>query len=247
MSEIITERVISVVGSHVHASTEDMPKESSLKEETFELETTAEEMIVTNDDEYQDAAEFGKKLKTKAVDVKNFFSPMKEAAYKAHKAVCDREKAMLEPLAKAGRIVKQAMGAYLSKREEERRKAEDAARKAAEEESNRRLAEAIALEKQGKAEEAEAVAMDAEIYDTAASTLSVGAPTPKISGVSSKRDWEIVKIDDATVPINFSGFELRPVDNAAIMRIIRASKGSIKIPGVTYREIATMSFSSRRS
>ena len=35
---------------------------------------------------------------------------------------------------------------------------------------------------------------------------------------------------------------IRPVDEAAIMRLIRATKGGIKIPGVEYTEKAKMSF-----
>ncbi|MFR5989565.1 MAG: hypothetical protein ACLUGP_03860 [Faecalibacterium prausnitzii] len=39
-----------------------------------------------------------------------------------------------------------------------------------------------------------------------------------------------------------AGIELRPVDQAAVMRLIRASKGQIEIPGITYRQVAKMSF-----
>ena len=42
-----------------------------------------------------------------------------------------------------------------------------------------------------------------------------------------------VKINDGT---------FRPVDEAAIMRLIRATKGGIVIPGVEYAEKARMSF-----
>ena len=75
------------------------------------------------------------------------------------------------------------------------------------------------------------------------SLLTGGAS--KARGVSSSKDWEIVKIDDKEVPLAINGAMLRPVDKAAVMRLIRATKGSITIPGVTYREVAKMSFSRR--
>ena len=42
----------------------------------------------------------------------SFFKPMKDSAYQAHKAVCDREKAMLTPLKNAEKVVKKAMGDF---------------------------------------------------------------------------------------------------------------------------------------
>lgn len=245
MAETVTERVISVIGTAAAVVETQAPVEEVLKKETSALEVRANTTPVTTDAEYQEAAEFGKMLKAKAAEVTGFFRPMKDAAHKTHKEICDREKLMLEPLSNAERIVKQSMGAYLVEKERKRKEAEEAARRAAEAEANRRLAEAIALEEQGRKEEAAVAIQEAEIIDTASSTLSVGAAATKVSGVSARKDWEIVKIDEGSVPINFSGVELRPVDKAAVTRLIRASKGSIKIPGVTYREVASMSFSGR--
>ena len=71
------------------------------------------------------------------------------------------------------------------------------------------------------------------------------ASTAKVKGVSSSKDWEIVGINDAKVPVAIAGTVIRPVDNKAIMRLIRASKGTIQIPGVTYKEV--MKISARRS
>ena len=53
---------------------------------------------------------------------------------------------------------------------------------------------------------------------------------------------EIVGINDAKVPVAIAGTVIRPVDDKAIMRLIRASKGTIQIPGVTYKQVAKMSF-----
>ena len=119
--------------------------------------------------------EFGKMLKKKASQVTTFFKPMKDSAYQAHKAVCDREKAMLTPLRNAEKTVKQVMSAYIAEQERKRREAEEAARRAAEAERERKIQEAATLE-------------------------------------------------------------------AAVMRLIRASKGQIEIPGITYRQVAKMSF-----
>lgn len=216
--------------------------EQQLTQEVTDIEFRAESFVIQTPEDYEAAGEFGKMLKQKAAEVTGFFKPMKDSAYQAHKAVCDREKAMLTPLKNAEKIVKKTMGDYLMEQERIRREAEEAARRAAEEERERKLKEAMALEAAGDKEGAEAAVEEAVVMDEATG-YSVPAPVkPKVSGVSTSKDWEITSIDTAKVPVNFSGMELRPVDQAAVMRLIRASKGSIAIPGIAYREVAKMSF-----
>ena len=55
-------------------------------------------------------------------------------------------------------------------------------------------------------------------------------------------DWELVEVNNREVPLSLNGIELRPVDTKAVMRLIRASKGKIVIPGITYKAVAKMSF-----
>ena len=88
--------------------------------------------------------------------VTDFFKPMKDSAYQAHKAVCDREKTMLKPLQEAEKILKKSMSAYYQEQERKRRELEEKMRREAEAERERKLNEAAALEEAGKADEAEA-------------------------------------------------------------------------------------------
>ena len=212
--------------------------EQQLSRDVTDIEFQAESLVIQTDEDYAFAGEFGKMLKKKASQVTTFFKPMKDSAYQAHKAVCDREKAMLTPLRNAEKTVKQVMSAYIAEQERKRREAEEAARRAAEAERERKIQEAA-----GDADGAEAAFEEATIMDDAASYAVVpAAATPKVSGVSTSKDWEIVEIDPKAVPLAVAGIELRPVDQAAVMRLIRASKGQIEIPGITYRQVAKMSF-----
>ena len=206
--------------------------EQQLSRDVTDIEFQAESLVIQTDEDYAFAGEFGKMLKKKASQVTTFFKPMKDSAYQAHKAVCDREKAMLTPLRNAEKTVKQVMSAYIAEQE-----------RAAEAERERKIQEAATLEAAGDADGAEAAFEEAAIMDDAASYAVVpAAATPKVSGVSTSKDWEIVEIDPKAVPLAVAGIELRPVDQAAVMRLIRASKGQIEIPGITYRQVAKMSF-----
>ena len=207
--------------------------EQQLSRDVTDFEFQAESLVIQTDEDYAFAGEFGKMLKKKASQVTTFFKPMKDSAYQAHKAVCDREKAMLTPLRNAEKTVKQVMSAYIAEQERKRREAE----------RERKIQEAATLEAAGDADGAEAAFEEAAIMDDAASYAVVpAAATPKVSGVSTSKDWEIVEIDPKAVPLAVAGIELRPVDQAAVMRLIRASKGQIEIPGITYRQVAKMSF-----
>lgn len=217
--------------------------EQQLTRDVTDIEFKAESMVIQSDTDYATAGEFGKMLKKKASQVTTFFKPMKDSAYQAHKAVCDREKAMLAPLRNAEKIVKQTMSTYVAEQERKRREAEEAVRRAAEAERERKIQEASDLEAAGDSEGAETAFEEAAIMDDAASYAVVpAAVTPKVVGVSTSKDWEIVQIDPKLVPLTVAGVEIRPVDQTAVMRLIRASKGQIEISGITYRQVAKMSF-----
>ena len=234
------EMVVATIPNLVEMPTEN---EQQLGQQVTDIEVRAEVFAVKTDEDYAAAAEFGKMLKQKAKQVTDFFKPMKDQAHQAHKAICDREKAMLTPLRNAEKIIKKSMGDYSMEQERKIREAEKAARKAAEAERERKLEEAAALEKAGDQEKAAEAMTEAEIMDDAATLVAVAAPAkPKVSGVSTTKDWEIENIDSSSVPVEIAGVEIRPVDKAAVMRLIRATKGKIQIPGITYKEVAKMSF-----
>lgn len=220
-------------------------REQQLTEEVSEIEFQAEATIIANDADYEEAAEFGRTLKDKAANVIGFFKPMKDSAYQAHKTVCDREKKMLAPLQKAEKIIKKTMGDYVAEQERKRIAQEEALRTMAAEEAKRKLNQAVALESEGNTEEAHAAFAEAEVMENMGIVSSVSVAPPKVKGVSATKDWELVSISGAEVPLSFAGVDLRPVDQAAVMRLIRASKGQIQIPGIVYRETTKMSLSRR--
>lgn len=234
-----TETTVAVMESQ---DLELVEREEALSQEVTDIEFQAGAITIDNEDDYKEAGQFGRLLKQRTAEVKDFWKPLKEAAHKAHAEICAREKAMLQPLSNAEKILKQTMGAYISEQERIRREAEEAARRAAQAEAERRLQEAIALEAQGKTDAADAAVEEAEIMDEMSNAVSVTAEKPKAEGVTTKKDWEIESIDSSKVPVLVAGVELRPVDTAAVMRLIRSTKGQVHIPGVVYKEVAKVAF-----
>ena len=233
------EEVVAVVSS-VPGSGEQI-----LAEEVSLVKTEAQKISVVTEKDYAEAAEVLKTVKTKAAEVTEFFKPLKDAAHKAHAEICNREKACLAPLKDAEAVIKNAMKDYLMEQDRLRREAEAAARKAAQEEAEKRMNEAIAAEQSGDTAKAEQLFAEASVADTLSGNITVLAEKPIVQGVSATKDWEIVSVDADKVPAYLCGIELRPVDLGAVKRLIKASKGSVQIPGVTYKE--TLSMSARRN
>lgn len=217
-------------------------EEKALSQSVSEVEKMAASIIINSEDDYKRAAEFGRTLKQRNAQVTEFFAPMKKAAHEAHKNICDREKAMLDPLKKAEATVKCIMGSWVMEQERIRRAEEERLRKQAEEEAARKLEEAIKLEEQGKAKEAEAAASTAAVIDTVAKNIAVVTDKPKADGVSTTTDWEITDVDSSAVPCYFGGINIKPVDVAAVKRLIKASNGTVEIPGIKYKAVARMMF-----
>lgn len=214
---------------------------------SYELvESNANNLSIANEEQYAEAAEFARLVKTRQKEVREYFAPMKESAHKAHAAICEREKQMLAPLLSAERKVKSAMTGYTDRVREEARRQEELMRKLAQEEAERKLAEAVELEKSGDQSGAELAMAEASVAEQVGQNASLNVSAPKIAGVSSIKDYEIVSIASDEVPIFIAGVEIRPVDTKAVMRLIKASGGTIDIPGIQYRETTRLSVSSRR-
>lgn len=233
---MVKETVVAQVGQPTEKN------ELAIREEVSGVTIQVEGMIVDSEEAYQMAAELGTAIKTQAKKVAEFFAPMKKRASDAHKEICAREKMMLSPLQTAERELKNKMGTFRMEEDRRRREAEEQARRAALEEQRRKEEEAMALESQGRLEEADAALAEAEVAESVVKTGAYVAAPQKAAGVSVSRDWVITKIDTKQVPDEIAGAVIRPVDEAAIMRLIRATKGGIVIPGVEYAEKARMSF-----
>ena len=120
----------------------------------------------------------------------------------------------------------------------EQQRIEAQLRQQAQAESDRLLEQAAALESAGDTRQANVMFTNAQMADAAARGIALERNAPKANGISTTTDWQIIGIDAAQVPVDINGCVIRPVDEAAVMRLIRASKGKVIIPGIKYQAIA---------
>lgn len=223
--------VIATLGSNalvLDGAEETLGKEAAL------TEARVQQLEIVTEEDYGFAAEYARYVKQMQKKVTDYWEPMRVSAKKNYDIILAHKKEMMTPLESAEKSLKKKMAGYLEEQERKRREREEAMRKLAQAEVERKLTEAAEAESAGDAVTAEYAMAEAEVMDNVASNGSVAAAAPKAEGTSAARTWEIKSIDGSKVPVEIAGVVIRPVDEKAVMRLIKASKGSIQIPGVVY-------------
>lgn len=215
--------------------------EEALNREVSVYEAEALRMVVASDEDFARAGEASKEVKRMQKKVTEYWEPLRVSAKKTYDDVLARKKEMISPLESAEKILKGKMVAYTNEQNRKRREREETMRKLAQAEVERKLEEASRAEAAGDAVGAEYAMAEAEVMDDVAKSGKVGAVMPKAAGISTSKAWKITSIDIAQVPVEIAGAIIRPVDEKAVMALIKATKGSIKIPGIVYEETTNIS------
>lgn len=135
------------------------PEEKQLQVEGPRIIVEATEFKVVDDLTCEQAIEKANTVKGKLDWAVKFFKPMKDAAHAAHKAICDREKAITEPYEQAKKIYIQKGADYTAKKQAEQDEKE---RRAKEEAERKEREERARLEKETREKEAEEAKKRAE-------------------------------------------------------------------------------------
>lgn len=151
-------------------------------------------------------------------------------AHALHKSLVAQKNAYLEPVLNLALKLKLAVGNWIRKKEQERQAAiraqEDAARKTEEE---RRLIAAQEMQDQGEAELADEI-LEAPIVPL----VQAPPPAPKAASVTLKKTYRFEITDPLKIPR-----EYLCVDEVKIGKMVRASSGTLVIPGVRIIEEET--------
>ena len=155
--------------------TDELMRVEDVQAEVAPVVQRAGQIVVTNPDQYTDAAGFLKAVKAAQKTVTGFFGPMKAKAHEAWKTITAKEGETLQPLKAAEDAVKAKMLTY--DREQERiRQAEQRRLQAIEDEKNRKERErAAALAKAQRDKEEAARRAEEEARQRAATAKSAEA------------------------------------------------------------------------
>ena len=139
--------------------------EPEVESRALAIPEQAKLITVTDNESMEKANTFKLDIKAMMKEVDEFFKPMADKAFAAHRAITGKWNETKAPLKDADAHVTQQIKLYLAevrrKQEAEEARLREIARK---EEEERRLAEAEALEKEGRPEEAEEILSEPITY-----------------------------------------------------------------------------------
>jgi hypothetical protein len=183
--------------------------------------------------------------------IETTFKPMKDAAFRAHRVVCDQETKLKEPLLKAEQALKGQIGSFVQEQrrialeteQELRRVEQERARVEAEREAQERAIEdAVVLEAQGNVEAAEAVLNNpAPAPVRYVAPASVAPMVAQTAGVTTRMDWDFRVTNHELIPR-----EYMLVNETAIRNAGKNTKGKVKIAGVEFFDKPVVSASRGR-
>lgn len=147
-------------------------------------------------------------------------------AFQAHRAMCSLRDQVDRAPKDAEAILKKKLGDYDREEERKRREEEDRLRELARVQAeDRQLADAVAAEAAGDAEEAEEIIAE----PIAAPVVVLGSTVPKVPGVSGRVYWKFRIVDEALIPRD----HMMPNDKT-IGAYARSMKGKASMPGVEF-------------
>ena len=173
---------------------------------------------------YAQAGEILITIKGLRKEIDATFDPITKKAHGVWKESLDQKKKAEAPLIEAENIIKPALAAYDREQEKIRREEEERQREIARKaEEDRRLREAEQAEKEGRTEEAQAI-IEEPVY---VSPVVLEKTTPKVQGISMQKIWKFRVVNESLVPREY----MTP-DMVKIGGMVRATKGSVKVPGI---------------
>lgn len=177
-------------------------------------------------------------------DVEGWFKPLKEWAYRLHRAVCDREASVLKPLIAFESAAKTNAQEFRRKEERARREEEQRLQEIARRDEQERLArEAASLEARGETQ------LAAQVLEQA-----VAAPAPVVvlptqiadtKGVSYRANWKWRPIGGDTPENRARAVKLVPreylaLDEKKLNAYAKAHGASAKIPGIEFYDAGSV-------
>jgi len=182
-------------------------------------------IIITNNIDYERVGDELKQIKSifNALDTKRKKATM--PIDNAKKEIMNWFRRPLERLETAESKRKRAMLTYQQEQERKRREEEARLQEKARKEAERLAARAEKAEANGNIEKAETLRQEAQEKEML--TPVVASPVEKVAGISTKKVWKFEIVNEDLIPR-----EYMIADEARIGKVVRATAGTLTIPGV---------------
>lgn len=202
----------------------------------------AQNFLIQSEKDYINADTFNDQGREQIKKIEAHCDPRIKQAHGLHKALCDDKNKFLDPIKEARGIIGGKMSTYkqaqIRKRMEEEAKQREILRKQEEErkkaEDDKRLAEAIALDKQGRHEESEAVMNAPAIEENKPIPAPISVPAVPKTKTRYRTGYKVEVVDKDKVPREFMD-----VNEQRVKQRVKSFDGKIEIPGIVIKVTQT--------
>jgi AAA15 family ATPase/GTPase len=207
--------------------------EHEQQQQALTITQQAQSLIVTTQQGYNNAAEVCKEIKATMKRIEDYWEKDKSSAYATWKGLCDKEKTLLAPFAKAEAEIKSKMTTFQRQLMEEQRIQREEQERFRKEEAERLMKAAEEAQQDGMAEHADYLVEEAAKVEV----MRFEQPKQeKTAGTAVKKVWKARITNAALVPVSITGAVIRPIDEKVLNDLAKASKGNMAIPGVEFYE-----------
>lgn len=210
-------------------ATLEAPDTSAIEQQRDGVVSVANAIRVTNNQEMVGASDVLRQIKTTLKTIDAEVDPSIRKAHEAHKEIVSLKKRLTAPLEEAERIVKSRISQYTMAQEKARQAEEMRLREIArQQEEDRRLAEAIELEREGSQEALEQAQAIIEA-PVVAPVVVVQKTVPKVEGISTRKVWKYRIVNEHQIPREY----MTP-NEKAIGAYCRSMGANAKMCGVEF-------------
>jgi hypothetical protein len=208
-------------------------KIEEVEKKSAELATQVAEIAITNQIEYETAAEFLKRIKGQQTEISETFDPIIKKAHETHQESLAQKNKYFVPLKNAEGKIKKLMVDYTTAQELkaklEQKKLQDIADAEAKKQQkilDEKIARAQASGKTEKVEEL--IEKKENVVPITVPVIASQIETPK--GISFKDNWKAIIIDANLIPREWC-----MPDEKALNIFAKSTKGTKQIPGVEFK------------
>lgn len=212
-----------------------------LEEQVQMIKSTSESIVISNEEELQNATDFMKEIKEKQKVVKDFYEPMVKATKESYdKTKAERDK-LLKPLKEIETDIRELMNDYNNKMLQLKRAEEERIRKE-KEEQERKMQELQKDIQEGKTENIKDK-MEEVLNSTTLPEKTV--EIPKVQGMATRTTYKVEITDIKKIPTTLNNVplvELSKIGKEYLLKEYKIQKAlgkEFKVPGIEIREEIT--------
>ena len=212
-----------------------------LEDQVQMIKSTAEAIVISNEEELQNATDFMKNIKEKQKVVKDFYEPMVKATKESYdKTKAERDK-LLKPLKEIETDIRELMNEYNNKVLQLKRAEEERIRKE-KEEQERKMQE---LQKDIQEGNTENIQDKVEEIMNSTTLPEKTIEIPKVQGMATRTTYKIEIIDIEKIPTTLNNVplvELSKIGKEYLLKEYKIQKAlgkEFKVPGIKIKEEVT--------